>query len=53
MIEEGMARLELGKDLSHAALKASYVGSEQLRCSAVKALSPSAIIDSGNVDVVG
>ena len=53
VIEERVASFEFRKDVTYASLKASCVAGEQPRCSAIKALSPSAIIDSGNVDVVG
>ena len=53
MIENGMAGFEFREKLTYAGLKASYIRCEQFRRSIIDALGPSAVINSGNVDVVG
>jgi hypothetical protein len=47
-----MAGFELSEKLTYAGLKTSYIRCEQFRRAILDARGPSAVINSGNVDVV-
>ena len=53
VIENGMAGFEFRQKLTYACFKTGYIRGEQFRRSLIDALGPSAVINSGNVDVVG